>query len=292
MKDILKWNEDAMEQMEYIGLVEAILLPDFDNYAYPFDASFRKATKEEIEKDMASCAPLTATLCMRIFKDRYNSNKIEPKSTYKKYINNNTIQNLIKNLELDTDKFWLLILFTYDYCKHLFYNGITMTLTPAEQLIELYNAISNSEDSADMTLTFKAGKQKATVNSHIAIRAIADMITHYQKEENEDDYRSLHKRSKANESIMLYTSPYIAFFANILLRFFDIQPQIRAKRKKGANHSIKETDLICQLIHFTKISLKECWTELENETLKAYLKQYKNYKYPNNINSIYPDFIL
>ena len=31
MTDKLEWNESAMAQMEYIGLVEAILLTDFDD---------------------------------------------------------------------------------------------------------------------------------------------------------------------------------------------------------------------------------------------------------------------
>lgn len=291
MTDKLEWNEKTMELMEYIGLAEAILLPDFDDYEYPFNVSFVEATKEESEKAKASCVPLTATLCMNIFKNRYNSNKIVPKSAYKEYLNNRTIQYFINDLKLDADKFWLLVLFTYDYCENLFYNGVTMKLTPVEQLTELSKAISKVEDTP-MTLTFKSGKQNVIVDSPTAIKAIAEMITDYQKEVDEDYYKDLHKREKADKFIMLKESPFIAFFAKILLRFFNTQPQIKAKRKKGANHSIKETDLVCQLIYFTKISQNKCWTVLENETLKAYLKQYKNYKYPNNVNSIYPDFSI
>ncbi len=291
MTDKLEWNEGAMELMEYIGLAEAMLLPDLDDYEYSFDVSIVKATKEEAEKANASCVPLTATLCMKIFKDRYNSNKITPKSTYKEYVNNHIIQNIINDLELDADKFWLLVLFTFDYCENLFFNGVTMKLTPVEQLTELCDAINKSGE-APMTLTFKAGKQKAIVDSALAIKAIADMIANYQKEVDEDYYKNLHKREQADESIMLKESPFIAFFARILLRFFNTQPQIRAKRKKGANHSIKEADLICQLIYFLRISPNKNWQATENEMLKAYLKQYKGYEYPNNVSSVYPEFSI
>ena len=291
MTDKLEWNEGAMELMEYIGLAEAMLLPDLDDYEYSFDVSIVKATKEEAEKANASCVPLTATLCMKIFKDRYNSNKITPKSTYKEYVNNHIIQNIINDLELDADKFWLLVLFTFDYCENLFFNGVTMKLTPVEQLTELCDAINKSGE-APMTLTFKAGKQKAIVDSALAIKAIADMIANYQKEVDEDYYKKLHKREQADESIMLKESPFIAFFARILLRFFNTQPQIRAKRKKGANHSIKEADLICQLIYFLRISPNKNWQATENEMLKAYLKQYKGYEYPNNVSSVYPEFSI
>ena len=173
MTDKLEWNDNAMGLMEYIGLAEEILLPDFEDYEYPFNVAFVKATKEEIEKENASYVPLDATPCMKIFKDRYNSNKITPKSLYKDFLNNRTIQNLINDMELDADRFWLLILLTLDYCENLFYNGVTMKLTPVEQLTELYEAINKSGD-ASMTLTFKAGKQKAVVDSPIAIKAIAD----------------------------------------------------------------------------------------------------------------------
>lgn len=291
MTDKLEWNEGAMELMEYIGLAEAMLLPDLDDYEYSFDVSIVKATKEEAEKANASCVPLTATLCMKIFKDRYNSNKITPKSTYKEYVNNHIIQNIINDLELDADKFWLLVLFTFDYCENLFFNGVTMKLTPVEQLTELCDAINKSGE-VPMTLTFKAGKQKAIVDSALAIKAIADMIANYQKEVDEDYYKNLHKREQADESIMLKESPFIAFFARILLRFFNTQPQIRAKRKKGANHSIKEADLICQLIYFLRISPNKNWQATENEMLKAYLKQYKGYEYPNNVSSVYPEFSI
>ena len=36
MTDILKWENNAMEQMEYISIVESILLPDYENYEYPY----------------------------------------------------------------------------------------------------------------------------------------------------------------------------------------------------------------------------------------------------------------
>lgn len=291
MTDKLEWNKGTMELMEYIGLVEAILLPDFDDYKYPFNVSFTRATKEETDKENTSYVPLDATPCMRIFKDRYNSNKIAPKSLYKEYLNNRTIQNLINDLELDADKFWLLILFTYDYCENLFRNGVTMKLTPVEQLTELCEAINKSGD-APMTLTFKAGKQKAVVDSPIAIKAIAEMIANYKKEMDEDYFKSLYKRDKEEKSEQLNTAPFIVFFTRIMLWFFGTQQQIKEKRKKEAKHSMKEMALVSHLIYFTGLSINPKLLDIENDTLKGYLKQYQDYKYPNNVSSIYPEFSI
>ena len=288
MTDKLDWKEDADKLMEYIYLIECFLVPDFEEYRYKSNITFVPVSKEE-EELLQFEAPLTATECMRIFYDRYNAGKIAPKFAYEEYISNDTIQSLIKSLELDRDKFWLFILFLYDYCESMFYQGVTMKPTPMEQLQELYVAISNAED-APMTLTFKSEKRKAVLDSPAAIKAIASMIASYMETIDENQFKELNRREREDKPTMLKESPYIAFFAKNMLTFFDFQPQIRAKRKKGANHSIKETDLVCQLIYFTKLSRNKCWTLLENETLKAYLKQYKNYEYPNNVSSIYPEF--
>ena len=118
------------------------------------------------------------------------------------------------------------------------------------------------------------------------------MIINNSIDITDDLLRKLNERTEQENPNILTVSPFIAFFAQILLRFFNTQPQIRAKRKKGANHSFKETDLVCQLIHFTKLSINKRWLELENETLKAFLKQYRSYEYPNNVSSVYPEFSL
>ena len=292
MTDKLDWKAGAEEQMQYIYMAECFLVPDFEDYQYKSNVTFMHVCEEEGEKLLRQNeVPITATECMRIFYDRYNAGKIAPKSTYEEYISNDTIQSLIKDLELDRDKFWLLILFLYDYCESLFYQGVAMQLTPFEQLQELYEAISNAED-APMTLTFKAGRRKVVLESPAAIKTIASMMVSYMETIDENEFKTLNRRKRKDEQTMLKESPYIAFFARIMLIFFNLQPQIRAKRKKGANHSIKEMNLVSQLVYFTKISRNKSWLDIENDTLKAYLKQYKDYEYPNNISSIYPEFSI
>ena len=85
------------------------------------------------------------------------------------------------------------------------------------------------------------------------------MITNYQKEVDEDYYKKLHKREQADESIMLKESPFIAFFARILLSFFNTQPQVRAKRKKGANHPKTNVGL-CLKMKLSKPTLNNTGT--------------------------------
>lgn len=49
-------------------------------------------------------------------------------------------------------------------------------------------------------------------------------------------------------------------------------------------------ELVSKLIYLTGLSTNENWNDIEFEYLKAFLKQYKDYRYPNNASSVYPEF--
>ena len=287
MIDKLEWNNNAFELMKYIGIIEDIYMSDFDNYEYRINVSLCEASKEAIKE--ASNRIFGTTDCMIIFKDRYNKRLLTIQHLYDKYLKEREIQNLLQYLEVDVDKFWLLLLFAFDYCENMFYQGITMKLNPIEQIEQLVAMIDKSADDT-MTLNFKAGKLKAEIDDTRAIRFIVDAIKKYANEADIEILKHLSRRIKADESEILKESPFIAFFANMLLCFFNMQPQIRNKRKAGTKHSLKEMELVSFLIYFTRISTNDKWLDIENEYLKAYLKQYKDYNYPNNTNNVYPEF--
>ena len=287
MIDKLEWNNNAFELMKYIGIIEDIYIPDFDNYEYRSNVSLCEASKEAIKE--ASNRIFGTTDCMIIFKDRYNKRLLTIQHLYDKYLKEREIQNLLQHFELDVDKFWLLLLFAFDYCENMFYQGITMKLNPIEQIEQLIAMIDKSADDT-MILNFKAGKLKAEIDDTRAIRFIVDAIKKCASEADVEILKHLCRRIKADESEILKESPFIAFFANMLLCFFNMQPQIRNKRKAGTKHSLKEMELVSFLIYFTRISTNDKWLDIENEYLKAYLKQYKDYNYPNNTNNVYPEF--
>ena len=119
---------------------------------------------------------------------------------------------------------------------------------------------------------------------------MAEAIAKHLNESDIQTLRNLNGKEQEDESIIIKESPFIAYFANMFLRFFSTQPYIRDKRKAGANHSKKEMELVSLLVYFTKLSKNESWYCPEEKYLKAYLKQYKGYKYPNNISNVYPEF--
>lgn len=287
--DKLEWNDNALSLMEYIGIIESIYIPDLDDYDYRINVTSCEASAEAIEE--ARNIPFGATGCMVIFKSRFNQGLLSKQNLYNQYLTEREIQELISYLELDADKFWLLILFVCDYCESMFYQGTTMKSTPLEQLEQLQSAINHTDDTA--ILTFKAGKQKVVLEDIRAIKAISEAINKYISEADIDMFKYLSRRQEEETPSMLKESPFIAYFAKMLLTFFNTQQQIRAKRRAGANHSTKEMELVSRLVYFIRLSKNEkTWTDIENETLKAFLKQYKDYRYPHNISNIYPEFSI
>lgn len=280
MKDKITW-EDA-HLFDYINEIEYLYVPDMDDYEYRINIEIDSQKTEATEKIEAPVFGYSEIVA--IFKNRYNEGKLFKQNYYPQYIQ--AVGHLLEELELDADKFWCLFLFAFDYCRSLYNEGLTMKATPLEQLKALVDIIANADD---MLLNIKAGKQKTTVESPVALRFLADAIN---KQLENAEIKSLYLREQDKETKQEKDSPIIVYFAKIMLDFFDTQDQIRNKRKKGAKHSLKEMDLVSQLVYFSNLSTNKSWTEPENETLKAFLKQYKDYKYVNNVSSIYPEFTV
>ena len=146
---------ESAELMNYIFLVEGLFLPEPTPYDVPFgsDGKIHKHKLTEEEREELMNRPLLYSECMDIFKDRYNSHAFLEKFTYEEYIKNKDIQNLVKHLELDVDKFWLLILFIFDYCSSVFHTGKTIKLTAIQQLQNLVDIINYRGDDT-MILNF------------------------------------------------------------------------------------------------------------------------------------------
>lgn len=279
MKDKITWDDANL--FDYINEIEFLYVPDMDDYEYRINIETGNQSTEAAEK--LETPVFGYSEIVAIFKNRYNEDKLFKQNFYPKYIQ--AVGHLLEELELDADKFWCLYLFAYDYCRSLYIEGVTMKATPLEQLQTLVDMIVNADD---MLLNFKAGKRKTTVDSPVALRFLADAIN--KQLENAD--KSLYLREKDEEAKQEKDSPIIVYFAKILLDFFNTQDQIKNKRKKGAKHSLKEMDLVSQLVYFSNLSTNKSWIAPENETLKAFLKQYKDYKYANNISSVYPEFTV
>ena len=233
--------------------------------------------------------PGSATECTDIFTTRYNDNLVKRKNIYDTY--KKELSCLVEKLELDIDKFWFLTLFILDYCESIFYQGTTFKPTPLQQLTQLADKIMDCEED-DVKLTLKSGKIKLELDSPLALATLSMFINNSIKELNSQQIKYLSKREYKEETDVIKDSPIIVYFANMFLSFFDIQEQICSKRKEGVKHTKTEMELVSRIIYLMGLSNNKNWNDIECEYLKSFLKQYKDYRYPNNRSSVYPEFTI
>jgi hypothetical protein len=231
-----------------------------------------------------------------IFIDRYNDEKFS--HSYEKYLNDELIQQFIEDLEIDKDKLWYAALFAYDFCNDLCDNGMVLIdsceneLTKlAEKIEELMNGWKPSgytSPNSSLTLTLSNGNKKENliIENPTSLYFIAESIKEKLQSFPMKRYVETFECRFSDKKKELTDSFKISHFGNMLYSLFDCLPQVEAKRKKGAKHSQKETDLICQLIYYTGLSLNKRWKDTENDYLKSFLR---SYKVPDNvIGTIYP----
>ena len=283
MLEKITW-EDA-NLFDYISEIEYLYVPEIDDYQYLININ--KGTRSEAPADKIGTPAFGYSEIVAIFKSRYNEGKLPKQNQYKEY--RLWMGSRLRELNLDPDKFWCLFLFAIDYCRSLLTRGITMKATPMEQLQALLAMIDNAQDNP-MSLQLKIQKKKTTIESPIAIHFMADAIK--KQLEHADTIVELHAREAKDEMENTAESPLIVYFAKILLDFFNTQEHIKSKRKKGANHSLKEMEIVSRLVYFAELSYNKSWMDIENETLKGFLNRYKDYEYPNNVSSIYPEFTV
>lgn len=84
------------------------------------------------------------TTALPLFIRRYNQNELYGNFTYEDYIANEDIQNTLKGLGVDIDKFWFLLLFIFDYTCGTCLDGMKATGIGIEQLIKFAKAIVNT----------------------------------------------------------------------------------------------------------------------------------------------------
>ena len=290
---------DDIELLDYIGNIERIYISEYDDYKYrdsfnitecyngtdEFQQTLEEFTEEELR--LFDLRPGSATECTDIFTARYNDNLIKRKNIYDVY--KKELGCLVEKLELDIDKFWFLTLFILDYCESIFYQGTTIKPTPLEQLRQLADKILDCEED-DVKLTLKSGKIKLELDSPLALAALSMFINNSIKKLDSQQIKYLSKRENKEETDVIKDSPIIVYFANMFLNFFDTQEPILSIRKEGVKHTKTEMELVSRLIYLMGLSNNKNWNDIECEYLKSFLKQYKNYRYPNNRSSVYPEF--
>lgn len=266
-------------RLEYMEQIATLYVPDID-----IDPS----TGEKY---------ICGTAALPFFINRYNQNGLYGHFTYEDYTGNESIQEMLKGLGIDIDKFWFLLLFIFDYTCGTCLDGIKATGVGVEQLTKFAKAIADNHKEVNqfgvsfkkpITISVKVeGKHQIIIDNANAIGYLAAVIANNLKEIEEHPWMQI-QQVRMNTSTEEKESIQIWLFYKMFNDFFNLKPYnklFNVRQKKGSTVSLSKTLLISKLIYFTKLSKNKNFSE-DEFTLKGYIKQYKDKKI-DTINSIY-----
>lgn len=226
---------------------------------------------------------------MDIFAERYNTGQILCRYKYEDYLKNKDLQDTINGLGLDTDAFWLLVMFCFDYACSMCFDCFIRRPTRGEDIENLISLLPE-ENSFKAKLSLKTSKGKIEIENNKALSLVLGWIKRgYEHDKNSINMNVIDvnrgdspfiPRNDESDSVLIW------YFAHLLKYFFDLKPQFKGKRKKGETSSLNKTLLISKLIYYTQLSKNTNFLE-DTDTLKSFFKQYKNKEIKGHSN-IYP----
>lgn len=275
-----KFTEDIYIESEYQ------LLDYVEQVALKFNPDMEVGT----DGNMYPCE----TLAIERFKRRYNIGRINIDFKYEDYLHNKKVQDTLKELGVDIDKFWYLLLFVMDYTEGCCWDAIEIKESPKEQLEKLvnliadncsdYNNISGATFSTPITITINAkGKQTLTIDNPNTIAHIGLLCAKGFSEIEDNSILSL--RYSDNDTLTAADSMRICLFAKMFLYFFDINKQFNKRQKKGSTISLSKNLLISRLVCFAKLTTNKNYLN-DDDNLKKIIKDYSN-KELSTVNNYY-----
>lgn len=243
-----KLKEDYINidpRLEYMEQIATLYVPDID-----IDPS----TGEKY---------ICGTAALPFFINRYNQNGLYGHFTYEDYIGNESIQEMLKGLGIDIDKFWFLLLFIFDYTCGTCLDGIKATGVGVEQLTKFAKAIADNHKEVNqfgvsfkkpITISVKVeGKHQIVIDNANAIGYLAAVITNNLKEIEEHPWMQI-QQVRMNTPTEEKESIQIWLFYKMFNDFFNLKPYnklFNVRQKKGSTVSLSKTLLISKLIYFT-----------------------------------------
>lgn len=297
------WPTGVLKYIE--TLASMYVLPLEDNYGVKVTFTPVGDPMRAEEVDVQMFADTMLSNVTREFVRRHNGGLLTGFFTYDGYMRNEEVQRLLRYFGIDARRFWYLLLFAYDYSESMCVNGVNVAPSALDELRSLTRMIlDNAEEfdwdkgcvmrrAAKMTLKVEGQRSAVVVENPTAMYMMAEIISDFFTNNPEMETRYvLNRHEPLAESKAMSDSPYIYYFAKMLLNFLRTVPTVREKRKAGASHSVKEMELVSQLVYFTKLSTNRNWLDIESQTLKAYMKQYKSLDTSLRRSSVYDEFLI
>ncbi|WP_251621138.1 hypothetical protein [Odoribacter lunatus] len=216
----------------------------------------------------------------KTFKQYKQSLSLKGSFTYAAYQKNKEMQELLrdKKINLDSEKFWHLLRFIYDYTWGECMNGIKVTPSCMEQLTSFSEAV-RSDSETKQRLVLYANKKQYVIDNQLAIELLAQLWDNYKANYN---CRELHACPVTEETQTTSNGIWAFVSAKMFIDFFKILPM---GKRQGAKVSEKQKELIAHFWYFTGIVSNENIL-YSNDYFKAIWKRYKDYE-PDSVSLYY-----
>jgi hypothetical protein len=297
MKELQKITDDLEGTFSYYS-------PDYYDplleYVEPLANKYRPVNEEDVNCGFY-VSRATGDFVTRYLSDQVDKRKLD------KYLQAKEILDTIQALGYDIEKFWYLTLFILDYSTGACLNCFKQNSTPKENIDNLSKRMLQNIESIDLNKSRYAdlkspmrlvleidGKHKTVIEDTNSLLYIAAMLTSGLEEFGENSnlnysfttMNHIIKDGKFEfEYDTLSNSILIWHFAKMFIDFFELKPPVKGTSKKGSLISLNKKLLISRLIYIIGISKNESFYN-SDETLKGYLKQYRDLKI-NTINGYY-----
>lgn len=221
------------------------------------------------------------------FWQRYCTGAIDYPFTKERFLKNDDIIATLEGFGLDVEKFWLAIVFIFDWTISMFHDCLTIK-TPLDSLQEICDYIKDGDKlSISFRMKGRKGKEADPSIKQIIIRSLHNAL----KQE---------RASNPNYTVVLDSKHFTSSYDNILYyqicfaaeRFKDLFTSLRlpSKVKTKADSCEREISynkllLISRLLYLMRLASNENFKH-SDESLKGILKSYKG-KIPKTYSSIY-----
>lgn len=222
------------------------------------------------------------------FKARYNKGFLTHKFIYDEYVKNEEVQKTLSGLNIDSLKFWLLLLFVYDYTAGFCIDGLTYKM-PEQEIKEFTDAIN--ENIKELTyskisfnkpikITLKIGSKNIVIDNPETIGYLTCLC---MSDPNGIDKATIFRTVRGEKNRIIPTSLHIWYVINMLINFMGFIPKADLKSKKDKTISYNRKLLIARLIVLMKFPVGD---NFDDDHLKGILNTYKNHK-AHNLNDRY-----
>ena len=169
---------------------------------------------------------------MDIFEERYNLGEIPCRYKYEDYIKDKQLQTTIEGLKLALMRFWLLVMFLFDYAYSICLSGFTIK-DSAQRRIEKLIKLSTDDEDSEMSLSISTSNGKMDIEDSRTISILMKWIKQgYDRDEEAikgytvEETKDMFNLKEESISVLIW------YFASLLKYFFEINPQFSGRAKK------------------------------------------------------------